>query len=163
MKHYEMRMADRELGHEDAMEILDAGEYCVISTVDEDGSPYGVPMSYVMIDDKLYVHTTNTYGHKLDDWRRDPRVSIAVATEVEPCFENTFFTTRFASVVASGRISLVEDSVLVRRALVDLCMKYMPEMKHEIGPAIERELADTDIWEVEFDELRAKGGRRRPR
>ncbi|WP_165062881.1 MULTISPECIES: pyridoxamine 5'-phosphate oxidase family protein [unclassified Adlercreutzia] len=160
MKKYAMRIAERELDTEEAWRILDAGEYCVISTVDEDGTPYGVPMSYVMMDKKLYVHTTNTYGHKLDNWHHDPRVSVTVATEVEPCFEDTFFTSRFASVIASGQIHRVEDIVQVRQALVALCMKYMPELKHEIGPAIEREINDTDIWEVAFDEVRAKGGRR---
>ncbi|WP_251213276.1 pyridoxamine 5'-phosphate oxidase family protein [Adlercreutzia murintestinalis] len=160
MDRYQMRMADRELSLEEAYAILEAGEYCVISTVDEDGAPYGVPLSYVMLDGKLCIHTTNTHGHKMDDWHRDARVSVAVATEVEPCFEDTFFTTRFASVVASGRISPIQDTARIRKVLVALCMKYLPELKDEIGPAIEREIADTAAWEVTFSEVRAKGARR---
>ena len=39
MKHYPMQMADRELSAEEALEILESGEYAVVSTVDEDGDP----------------------------------------------------------------------------------------------------------------------------
>lgn len=159
-KRYDMQMADRELSEAEAWEILDAGEYAVISTVDPDGTPYGVPVSYVIMDEKLYLHTGERPGHKIDDFLHDPRVSVAVATEVEPCFEDTFFTTRFASVVASGCISKVDDSALVRRVLVELCMKYLPELKDEIGPAIGREIDVTAAWCVEFDEVRGKAGRR---
>lgn len=161
MKTYPMRMAERKLSESEAHKILDAGEYCVISTVDEDGTPYCVPLSYVREGSTLYFHTTAGTGHKMDDFAHDERVCVAVATEVEPCFEETFFTSRFASVIARGRISLVQDRVTVRKVLVALCMKYLPEFKHEIGGGIEREIDDTAVWMVELDEIAAKGGRRR--
>lgn len=157
---YKMQIADRELSREDALEILEAGEYCVISTVDGDGAPYGVPLSYVMMDGCLYLHTGKRPGHKIDDWQRDPCVSVSVVTEVEACYEDDFFTTRFASVIAQGRISLVEDPILMKKALVALCMKYLPQFKAEIGEAIRRELDVTDVWVVDFDEIRGKGARR---
>lgn len=160
MDGYRMQMAERELDRADALEILEAGEYCVVSTVDEDGAPYGVPLSYVMMDGRMYFHTGKRPGHKIDDFQRDPRISIAVATEVEPCYEETFFTTRFASVIASGCIRRVDDPVEVRKALVALCMKYLPQFKDEIGGAIERELGITDIWVADLGEIRGKAGRR---
>lgn len=160
MDGYPMQMAERELDRADALEILEVGEYCVVSTVDEDGAPYGVPLSYVMMDGRMYFHTGKRPGHKIDDFQRDPRISIAVATEVEPCYEETFFTTRFASVIASGRIKRVDDPVEVRKALVALCMKYLPQFKDEIGGAIERELGITDIWVADLGEIRGKAGRR---
>lgn len=157
---YKMQMADRELSREDALEILEAGEYCVVSTVDEDGAPYGVPLSYVMMEGRMFFHTGKRPGHKIDDWKRDPRVSVSVVTEVEACYEDEFFTTRFASVIAQGRIRLVEDPILVKMALVGLCMKYLPQFKAEIGRAFERELDVTDVWVIDFDEIRGKGARR---
>ena len=41
---------DRELSASEALEVLEAGEFCVVSTVDVDGMPYGVPLSYVMLE-----------------------------------------------------------------------------------------------------------------
>lgn len=157
---YPMQMKERELSLEDALEILEEGEFAVISTVDPDGTPYGVPVSYVMMDGRMYIHTGKRPGHKIDDFSHDSRVSVAVAGEIEPVYEETFFTTRFASVVAAGNIGKVEDPVLVRQALVALCMKYCPQYKHEIGGAIQREWDITVVWVVEFTEIRGKAGRR---
>ena len=159
-KHYEMtQLPEREASFEDACEILERGEFAVVSTVDPDGTPYGVPLSYVMMDGKMYIHTGKGPGHKFDDFRHDSRVSVAVAIDLEPIYMESFFTTRYASVIATGNITPVEDSVTVRQALVALCMKYCPQFKDEIGGAIQREWDITDVWVVEFDEIRAKAGR----
>ena len=112
---------------------------------------------------RIYVHTTNTYGHKIDDWKRDGRVCGTVANEVEPCYEETFFTSRFATAMAFGRIRRVEDPVAVRKALVALCMKYMPSEKREIGGAIQREFDITDVWCIDVEVLTGKAGRRKNR
>lgn len=158
-KHYPMQqLPEREVGAEDARYILEKGEFAVISTVDADGAPYGFPVSYVMMDGRLFIHTGTGPGHKFENFAHDDRVSVTVAIDLKPLYENTFFTTGFASVVGSGRISKVEDSVTIRQALVALCMKYVPEFKREIGGAIEREWDATTVWVVDFDEIRAKAG-----
>lgn len=63
---YPMQMKHRELSRQEAFEILEEGEFATISTVDPDGTPYGVPVSYVMMDEKLYIHTGKRPGHKID-------------------------------------------------------------------------------------------------
>lgn len=159
-KHYPMtQLAEREVTAEDAQYILDHGEFAVVSMVDEDGAPYGIPISYTMMNDKMYIHTGLGPGHKFENWQRDNRVSVTVAIDLEPVYVDTFFTTRYASVVASGTISKVEDSITARKALVALCLKHVPEAKAEIGAAIEREWDITGVWEISFDEIRAKAGR----
>lgn len=160
MKPYEMQNAKRELTCDEVWEILEAGEYCVISGIDPEGMPYGVPMSYVIMNERLYVHTSKGPGHKFDCWHANPQVSIAVATEVEAVYIENNFSTRFASAIARGTIRRVDDVVEVKQALVALCMKYLPEYKHEIGAAILRELDETAIWVVDFEEVRGKAGRR---
>lgn len=44
---YEMRRKDRLLTEKEAREILSEGEYGVLSTMGENGYPYGVPVNYV--------------------------------------------------------------------------------------------------------------------
>ena len=202
MKHYDMRIAEREMSLEDTLEVLEAGQFITVATVDEDGMPYCTPLSYVVErgagsfergseppgepvqtgetpDDasaettdehsknalvcRIYVHTTNTYGHKIDNWKRDSRVCGTVANEVEPCYEETFFTSRFATAMAFGRIRRVADPVAVRKALVALCMKYMPSEKQEIGGAIQREFHITDVWCIDAELLTGKAGRHKNR
>lgn len=159
-KRYPMtQLKEREASLDDAWDILNEGAFAVVSTVDEDGSPYGIPLSYVIMDKKMYLHTGMGPGHKFENFMRDNRVSVTVAIDVEPLYVETFFTTRYASVVASGHITKVEDSLTARRALVALCMKYVPSAKAEIGGAIQREWEATGVWVIDFDEIRAKAGR----
>ena len=47
MKVYPMRRKDRQAGEEDILRILKENVYGVLSTISEDGWPYGVPVSYV--------------------------------------------------------------------------------------------------------------------
>lgn len=159
MVHYPMRVAERALSEQDAFEVLDSAEYIVVSTVDEDGAPYGVPLSFALVEGKIYFHTTNDYGHKLDDFERDSRVCVTAVVDVEPCFVEDFMTTRYGSAMLFGRVRRIESDIEVRKALVALCMKYLPEYKKEIGPAIEREIADTAVWTVDVDSVSGKAGR----
>jgi nitroimidazol reductase NimA-like FMN-containing flavoprotein (pyridoxamine 5'-phosphate oxidase superfamily) len=55
-----IRRKDRALSEEEAFKILKAGEYGVLSTVGEDGYPYGVPVSYAYTGD----------GKDLVSWRQ---------------------------------------------------------------------------------------------
>ena len=57
----EMRRKDRLLDSADVVEILKNGEYGVLATVTEDGSPYSVPMSYAFDAEShvIYDHPTN--------------------------------------------------------------------------------------------------------
>ena len=121
-----------------------------------------------MLDgDVLLIHTGAAGGQKTDDWERDPRVCVTVAVDMEPVFvekndEPGFFTTRYASVIATGTVRRVTDAAQIRRALAQLCLKYAPEYKNEIGGAIERELPVTAVWAIDLDHISGKAGRRVP-
>lgn len=161
------QLAHRAISEEEAREILRVGEYCVVATVDEDGHPYATPLSYVLDGDTLWIHTGAAGGQKTEDWERDPRVCVTVALDMEPGYfvdgdDPGFFTTRFASVIATGTARRVTDPASVRRALAELCLKYSPEFKHEIGGAIERELPVTAVWAIDLNHISGKAGRRLP-
>ena len=59
----EMRRKDRLLDSADVVEILKNGEYGVLATVTEDGSPYSVPMSYAFDAEShvIYMHCSALY------------------------------------------------------------------------------------------------------
>lgn len=156
MTHYDMRYAARKTSDDEARRILDEGDFCVVSTVDEDGAPYGVPLSYVSMGDALYLHATSDGGHKQDDFARDSRVCATVVRNEGAFCKEASFSTRYESAMAFGRIAPVADDKERRHALVALCMKYVPEDKHEIGTAMDRVLARTAVWRIDIEELSAK-------
>ncbi|WP_101723609.1 pyridoxamine 5'-phosphate oxidase family protein [Eggerthella timonensis] len=156
MTHFPLRRAERAMSRDEALAVLDAAEFVTVSTVDDDGMPYGVPLSFVRMGEALYFHATNEGGHKTVDFRRDNRVCATAVTGVKAFFEDDDFTTSFRSVMAFGRIREVSDVGEFKHALVNLCMKYVPEAKHGIGKAMELEGPHTAVWAIDIDELSGK-------
>ena len=52
----ELRRKDRGIPFEKSKAILEKGEYGVLSTTNRNGTPYGVPLNYSMIDNSIYFH-----------------------------------------------------------------------------------------------------------
>lgn len=81
----EMRRKDRELKNDEIIEILKNNTYGILSTVSENGDPYGVPISYVFFNDSIYFHCA-IQGHKLDNISNNKSVSFCVVgnTQILP-------------------------------------------------------------------------------
>lgn len=104
----------------------------------------------------LYFHTTNEGGRKLDAFAHDARVCATIVEDVAARFRDESFTTEYSSVMAFGRIRRVNDAATARRALVDLCMKYLPEHRAEIGSALRADFESTAVWALEIEALTGK-------
>ena len=63
MSRFPLRRAERALSREEALAALDAAPFVTVATVDDDGMPYAVPLSFVRTGDALYFHATNEGGH----------------------------------------------------------------------------------------------------
>lgn len=115
-----IRRVDRQIADEQAFAVLCAGEYGVLSTVCADGRPYGIPVSFCVIDRAIYFHCA-LEGRKLDNIAHSPQVSFCVvgATEVLPAK----FGTRYESCVVEGVATEVFDGAK-QRALDGLIAKY---------------------------------------
>lgn len=118
-----MKRAKKGLSHEAALDILKAGEYGTLSTVGEDGTPYGVPLNYVLHDGRIVFHCAPS-GHKLDNIAHCSRVSFCVVTQAEVVPEK--FTTRFQSVVAFGTARILEGDEK-KEGLLALVRRLSPD------------------------------------
>lgn len=116
-----------------AVEILGNGEHGVLSMValGPDGAPagYGIPLNYVFEHGRLYFHCA-PQGRKLECLGIYPESGFCVVgrTEVQP----GKFTTGYESVIATGKVSLVEDESEKMEALKLILRKYSPEF-YETG------------------------------
>ena len=72
-----MRRKDREISKDEAIKILENGEYGFLSLVDIDSNPYGVPISYVLDSDCIYLHCASL-GFKLECMMNNPNVVFCV-------------------------------------------------------------------------------------
>lgn len=155
-----MRRKDREMPAEEADRLLEEAEYGILSTVGEDGDPYGVPVSFVYSRDKnsVYFHG-GCGGQKLNNLRFDPRVSFAVVGKTQPVYDKNF-TTYFESVVVSGTASKVEDQEEKARILTDLCQKYLPDHMGKAAEAIEKSEKGTCVYRIAVHEIKGKAKRK---
>ena len=132
----EMRRNNQELSKEAAEAILSRGTSGVLSLLGDDGYPYGVPLSYVYRDGKIYFHSAKA-GHKIDAVQRNPKASFCVIDldQVVP----GEFTTYFRSVIAFGKVEILSEPEEIRRSLRLLADRYSSSEPEE---NIQKEMRD---------------------
>ena len=151
----QMRRKDRAISAEEATTLLNVAEYGVLSTVDRDGQPYGVPLSYIYRDDAVYFHSALT-GHKLDNIQGNGKVSFCVVGKTHILPEK--FSTEFESVVVFGTASEVVGEEKMN-ALVWLVEKYCPDYMEE-GQEYARKAVDTTlVVKIQADHFTGKARR----
>lgn len=119
----EMRRKNQQLPMDECHRILRTATSGVLAVAGDEGYPYAVPLSFAFDDGKLYFHVAKS-GHKLDALRRNPKASFCVIEQDE--IVPAEYTTYFRSVIAFGKVRIVEDNVEKRRGLELLADKYSP-------------------------------------
>ena len=62
----EIRKANRAIGENEILEMLESAEYGVLSTISTDNTAYGTPLNFVHKDGAIYFHCAKE-GHKIDN------------------------------------------------------------------------------------------------
>ena len=151
----ELRRKDRGIDSREARELLARGEYGVLSTVAADGAPYGVPLSYCVLEDAVYFHCAPE-GHKLEDIAADNRVSFCVVGRTEVLPEQ--FATRYESVIVAGRAQEVSGDEK-QRALEGLAAKYSPGLEEAGLRYIAAQGPRTRVFKVAIEAISGKARR----
>ncbi|MEF9970550.1 MAG: pyridoxamine 5'-phosphate oxidase family protein, partial [Ruthenibacterium sp.] len=125
----------------------------VLALCGDDDYPYAVPLSYLYCDSKIYFHGAMT-GHKIDAIRKNEKASFCVIDKDTVVPEE--YTSYFRSVIAFGKVHLVEDAAEKRAALTKLAAKYSPD--HEQGrlALIEKEMSHVCLIAFEVEALSGK-------
>ncbi len=119
----ESRKPQKALSAEEMNEILEKAEYGVLSTIGEDGYPYGVPVNFVYDGKNLYFHGAKE-GHKIDNIRFSNKVSFTVVVDTQVLPKE--FNTKFRSVIMFGKtvIATEDERAKVFRLILE---KYAPD------------------------------------
>ena len=129
MMERKMRRFKQLLPDEDVRKILSEGTNGVLSLVDEEGLPYGVPLSYAYDGrDRIYFHSA-VKGYKMDCIGLSSPCSFCVVGQDKIVPEE--FTSYFRSVIVRGTISLVAEPEEIMKGLLELCSKYSPGIDPE--------------------------------
>lgn len=152
-----MRRLRQELGQAECEEVLRRRKSGVLCLVGDGGYPYGVPMSHIYYEGKLWFHCALS-GHKLDAIGRGSKCCFTVIDRDE--IISARFTTAYRSVIAFGQIRPVNDEA-VRQHIGEaigrmLCPDESPEaLQAELDAALHRCV----ILEMTIDHLTGKIGK----
>ncbi|URZ18577.1 pyridoxamine 5'-phosphate oxidase family protein [Clostridium felsineum] len=148
----EMRRKDRELRNDDIIEILKNNEYGILSTISENGYPYGVPLSYIYMNDSIYFHSALD-GHKLDNIKISDKVSFCVVGETSVVPDE--FTTNYESVIILGKAKEIFDDEKTS-VLLEILKKYSKEYIEKGKIYIEKAGQRTKVFKIDINHISGK-------
>lgn len=153
MEFREMRRKRQQLSDEESYAILQKATSGTLALLGDGGYPYAVPISYVFSECKLYFHSALS-GHKVDAIRSCDRASFCVVAQddVKPAL----YTTFFRSVIAFGRIHIVDDEAEKLAAARLLGNRYNPHQDEALQKELENGLARMLVIRLDIEHLTGK-------
>lgn len=150
----ELRRKRQELSLGECIDILSKGTSGVLALLGDNNYPYAIPISYVYDNSKLYFHGAKS-GHKIDAIKRHDKASFCVINQDEIIPKE--YTTYFRSVIAFGKIRIMEDDTEVKKAIQALAIKYFPnDSETERQTAINREWKALCMIELSIEHISGK-------
>ena len=166
-----MRRKDRELSPDEALEIIDNCEYCVISCVDDEGEIFSVPISPARVGESIFIHGASAgskakllqNGRKVEfvcvSFNKVPHLNdseLEMIKDDGKALGGKVFTTEYKSAIAKTRAYEVKDEAKRYEILKILSQKYTAYAMSTFDVAAEYGLKIMKIYELKIDSLSAK-------
>lgn len=149
-----MRKALRQKSASWAFEVFDKAPYVTLSMIRPDDTPYGLPLSLVRKDERIFYFHCAGEGEKLDCIRQNPIVSLSAVSRCTPKFEEekNNFTEYYHSAIAVGKADIVTDDNEKIEALRLICQRFLPKYMEHFDKAISRSLDITTVVRITLTE-----------
>lgn len=161
----EMRRKDREMDEKFAYSVIDKVAFGTLATVNDDNTPYCIPISFARDENKIYIHSA-FQGTKINNLKANHSVTMSFVGNTHIPFpdpessagmkENEVFTTEFESAIIKGTASFVEDTEEKILALRLLCEKYCPKNMGFFDEVIKSSLKITCVIRIDVEEIKGK-------
>lgn len=151
----DMRRKKQQLPKNEAVEIIQNNNTCVMALNGDDGFPYAVPISYAYFDGKFYMHGAKM-GHKVDSIKKSSKVSLCIINDDTVIEEK--YTNKYKSVIVFGEAKIIYDvsktTPLCRKMTEMLC----PNAIDGIDEEIKKDIAQTAVIEITPSHITGKEG-----
>ncbi len=151
----EMRRQDRKINTKEAQKLLTNAEYGILSTINADDYPYGVPVHFVFKNEAIYIHCA-AEGQKLDNITKNPKVSFCVVGQTEVVPDE--FTANYTSVILFGKAELIKGNEK-HDALVLILEKYSPDYMHKGEELIAKAKDEVAVIKISIEHMSGKARR----
>ena len=142
----EMRRKRQQLDEAACRAVLERGTSGVLAVSGDDGYPYATPVNYILVGDKLYLHSA-PYGYKIECLQRDPKCCFTaiLSTEIIP----SKITASFESVILTGQAVFVEDPAEKRTVMENFVTQKHPGYEELGFRMIEKQLDKTAVIRID--------------
>ena len=149
----EIRLKDRVIDDGKTIEIIKKGTYGVLSTIGEDGYPYGVPLNYTYFDNCICFHCAQK-GHKLENIDFNKKVSFCVVTKSDVLANE--FDTDYESAIVFGKAAVITDDSEKRDILLTVLNKYSEDYLKAGNNYMKKYWDETKVIKIRIDHLSGK-------
>ena len=132
-----------EMEKSEAEQLLKEEDTGCLCLSNEDGEPYGVPVSYAFIDGRIIFHCS-LKGKKLDFVRENQRVSFVVSRHpgrVRPHHPEKGCDYRYESVICSGKAEIIKDM----KKRHELLNKFLAHFNVRLGKKPDENLIPKEV------------------
>ena len=148
-----MRRKRQQLSEEESVAILKKATAGTLALLGDNDYPYAVPLSYVYQEGRIYFHSA-LVGHKVDAIRKCDKASFCVIEQDDVQPEK--YTTFFRSVIAFGRIHIIEDEHEKLETARMLGNRYNPNHDEALQKEIEGGLSRMLMIRFDIEHLTGK-------
>ena len=148
-----MRRKRQQLSEEESVAILKKATAGTLALLGDNDYPYAVPLSYVYQEGRIYFHSALA-GHKVDAIRKCDKASFCVIEQDDVQPEK--YTTFFRSVIAFGRIHIIEDEYEKLETARMLGNRYNPNHDEALQKEIEGGLSRMLMIRFDIEHLTGK-------
>ena len=146
----------RQLSAEETQALFVKGHHGILSVNGDDGYPYAVPVNYVFIDGKIYIHSAK-YGYKIDALKQNDKVCFTAILNSQIIPDK--FTAPFESVVAFGKASFIDDGDEKLTALRTFIERFSPDHQEAGERFIHAAYEKTQIIRIDVEQMTGKAYR----
>lgn len=141
------------MSREFAEAVIDTCVFAVLGTVNEDGTPYCIPLSIARDGEWIYFHGAKE-GRKTDNLKHNNQVCISCVGHTH--VPDGKFTIEYESAVVFGSAEEVLEEDEKIRGLRFISQRYTPHAMAAFDAAISRQIGVTAVWKVHIDEVTGK-------
>ena len=149
----EMRRKRQQLSKEESIAILQKATAGTLALLGDNDYPYAVPISYIYANGKIFFHSALS-GHKVDAIRKCDKASFCVIAQDDVQPEK--FTTFFRSVIAFGRIHIIEDEAEKLATARIFGNRYNPNQEEALQKELESGMSRMLMIRFDIEHLTGK-------
>ena len=149
----EMRRKRQQLSEAESIAILEKATSGILALLGDEGYPYAVPISFIYTDGKLYFHSALS-GHKVDAIRQCDKASFCVIEQDD--IQPEKYTTFYRSVIAFGRIHIIEEEQEKLETARLLGNRYNPNNEDRLRQELEKGLSRMLMIRFDIEHLTGK-------